>query len=89
MVSRLDSRIGYDGRNPMEASPKESRTIHAGRGGGYALTPMLLNPLCRRVREHRGFPVFPGYFPLLGHLPAMMTDALGLMRRAERPVPCG
>ena len=45
---------------------------------------MLLNPLRRRKRQLQGFPVLPGGFPLLGHLPAMMTDALGLMRRAHR-----
>jgi cytochrome P450 len=45
---------------------------------------MLLNPLNRRVRERHGFPVFPGAFPVIGHMPAMMTDAIGLMRRAQR-----
>jgi cytochrome P450 len=43
----------------------------------------LLNPLQRRVRDHRGFPVAPGAFPVLGHLPMVAMDYLGLVRRAE------
>ncbi len=45
---------------------------------------LILNPLQRNVRERRGFPVFPGAFPALGHLPAIASDYLGLVRRAER-----
>ena len=42
------------------------------------------NPLARRVEERHGFPVLPGGFPLLGHLPAIAIDELGLLRDAER-----
>ena len=45
---------------------------------------MLLNPFNRRVREREGFPVLPGGFPLVGHLPTMTSDTLGLMRHAEK-----
>lgn len=45
---------------------------------------MLLNPLNRRIRERRGFPVLPGAFPILGHMPAIATDLPALLRRAER-----
>jgi cytochrome P450 len=42
------------------------------------------NPLARRVEERHGFPVLPGGFPLLGHLPAIAVDELGFLRDAER-----
>jgi cytochrome P450 len=45
---------------------------------------LILNPLRRRVTHRRGFPVFPGAFPVIGHLPAIATDYLELLRRAER-----
>ena len=45
---------------------------------------LILNPLDRKVRDLRGFPVFPGAFPVLGHIPAIALDYLGLVRRAER-----
>lgn len=45
---------------------------------------LVLNPLNRRVTELQGFPVFPGAFPRIGHLPAIASDYLGLIRRAER-----
>lgn len=45
---------------------------------------MLLNPLRRGVQKHQGFPVFPGAFPLIGHLPAIRTSLLDMFRRAER-----
>jgi cytochrome P450 len=45
---------------------------------------LFLNPLNRRVTELSGFPVFPGAFPRIGHLPAIATDYLGLVRRAEQ-----
>lgn len=45
---------------------------------------MHLNPLARRPAERLGFPVMRGSFPVLGHLPALRTDALGLFRLAER-----
>lgn len=47
---------------------------------------LILNPLRRRVRELRGFPLFPGSFPGVGHLPAIASDYLGLIRKAERDV---
>jgi cytochrome P450 len=47
---------------------------------------MLVNPLDRRIKSQRGFPIAPGAFPLIGHLPAIATDYLGLLRRAEREV---
>jgi cytochrome P450 len=40
--------------------------------------------LARRVEERDGFPVVPGAFPVIGHMPAMALDALGFMRDAER-----
>lgn len=42
------------------------------------------NPLARRVAQRDGFPVVPGAFPVLGHMPANAVDMLGLMRDAER-----
>jgi cytochrome P450 len=44
------------------------------------------NPLARPIKERDGFPVAPGAFPVLGHLPALAVDALGFMREAERRV---
>jgi cytochrome P450 len=48
--------------------------------------PLLLNPLNRRASSRAGFPVFPGSFPVIGHMPAVATDYLSLLRRAEREV---
>lgn len=45
---------------------------------------MLLNPLRRRVRDRDGFPMYPGSFPVIGHIPALMANFPELMRRAER-----
>lgn len=42
---------------------------------------MLLNPLHRRVRTHRGLPVMPGRFPVVGHMPAIMMDPASLIDR--------
>lgn len=47
---------------------------------------MLLNPLNGRLRQHDGFPVLPGGFPLIGHLPAIVTALPHLLRCAEREV---
>jgi cytochrome P450 len=47
---------------------------------------MLLNPLTRGVRDLDGFPILPGRFPVIGHLPSLAGDTLGLMRWAERTV---
>lgn len=44
---------------------------------------LLLNPLGRR-RDIAGFPFARGAFPVLGHMPALATDTLGFLRRAER-----
>lgn len=44
---------------------------------------MLLNPLMRRPRPRLGFPVMRGAFPVVGHIPALATDCLGLFRVAE------
>jgi cytochrome P450 len=44
----------------------------------------LLNPLHRRSGAYAGFPAFTGAFPVIGHMPAIATDYLGLIRRAER-----
>src|SRR5262245_32782815 len=46
--------------------------------------PLLLNPLRRRVSARDGFPALGGAFPVVGHLPAIATDFLGLLRRGER-----
>jgi cytochrome P450 len=43
-----------------------------------------LNPLARDVRRHHGIPVVPGAFPGVGHLPAIASDHLGLLRYGER-----
>ncbi|AOJ04497.1 cytochrome P450 [Burkholderia mayonis] len=45
---------------------------------------MLLNPLNRRVREQQGMPVMAGAFPVLGHLPAVMSSLTDLLRYAEQ-----
>lgn len=44
---------------------------------------MLLNPLMRRPPPRLGFPVMRGAFPVVGHIPALATDNLGLYRVAE------
>jgi cytochrome P450 len=46
--------------------------------------PLLLNPLHRRAPARDGFPVFAGAFPIVGHMPAVASNYLGLIRRAER-----
>ncbi|WP_105375015.1 cytochrome P450 [Neorhizobium huautlense] len=45
---------------------------------------MLLNPLNRRHRLRYDIPVMPGAFPMVGHLPAIVSDLPRLLRRAER-----
>lgn len=45
---------------------------------------LWLNPLNRRHRRQSGFSRLAGAFPLLGHVPAMASDLLGLLRHAER-----
>jgi cytochrome P450 len=45
---------------------------------------MALNPLRRTARSHQGFPVLPGSFPFLGHLPAIVTDLPNLIEKARR-----
>jgi cytochrome P450 family 117 subfamily A len=47
---------------------------------------LWLNPLDRRQRRPAGFPRLAGAFPLAGHVPAMASDLLGLLRHAERSV---
>lgn len=47
---------------------------------------LILNPLARRSEDLRGFPLFRGAFPGVGHLPAIASDYLGLVRRAEQEV---
>ena len=47
---------------------------------------MLLNPLDRRAREHQGFPVMRGAFPLVGHLPAIVCNLPDLLRQAGREI---
>jgi cytochrome P450 len=49
---------------------------------------MLVNPLRHHVGERLGFPVAPGGFPLVGHMPVLATDTLGFLRYcAERVGP--
>ena len=47
---------------------------------------LLLNPLRRRAGIVDGFPLVRGAFPLLGHIPALASDTLELVRRTEREV---
>ncbi|WP_437611582.1 cytochrome P450 [Sorangium sp. So ce834] len=42
------------------------------------------NPLARRVETRHGFPVLPGGFPVVGHMPAIAVDELGLLREGQR-----
>ncbi|WP_437829145.1 cytochrome P450 [Sorangium sp. So ce1153] len=42
------------------------------------------NPLARRVQTRHGIPVLPGGFPVVGHMPAIAVDALGLLREGQR-----
>ncbi|WP_437753632.1 cytochrome P450 [Sorangium sp. So ce1389] len=42
------------------------------------------NPLARRVQTRHGFPVLPGGFPVVGHMPAIAVDTLGLLREGQR-----
>jgi cytochrome P450 len=45
----------------------------------------LSSALPRRAAKQRdGFPVLSGGLPIIGHLPTVATDYLGLMRRGER-----
>ncbi|MDQ0560957.1 cytochrome P450 [Rhizobium mesoamericanum] len=44
---------------------------------------MLLNPLNRRRRLQYNIPIMPGAFPIVGHLPAIVSDLPRLLRRAE------
>jgi cytochrome P450 len=44
---------------------------------------MLLNPFQRTVEHDRGIPVMFGRFPVVGNLPAFLTDPVGLQRRAS------
>lgn len=43
----------------------------------------LSNPFARR-RQLDGFPVAPGAFPFLGHVPNLAVDTLNVVREAER-----
>lgn len=45
---------------------------------------MLFNPLKRAVRVREGFPVLPGSWPLLGHLPAIVLRFPHLLEQARR-----
>ncbi|WP_437659098.1 cytochrome P450 [Sorangium sp. So ce1182] len=42
------------------------------------------NPLARRVQTRHGFPILPGGFPVVGHMPAIAVDELGLLREGQR-----
>jgi cytochrome P450 len=44
---------------------------------------MLLNPFQRAVEHEQGIPVMFGRFPVVGNLPAFLTDPVGLQRRAS------
>ena len=43
---------------------------------------MLLNPFQRAIERVHGIPVMFGRFPVVGNLPAFLTDPVGLQRRA-------
>jgi cytochrome P450 len=45
---------------------------------------LLLNPLRRRAGRLDGFPLAPGAFPLLGHVPGLASDTLALCRENDR-----
>jgi cytochrome P450 len=45
---------------------------------------LLLNPLQQKPRDHLGFPVLPGAFPVVGHTPAVALDLAGLLRHGEQ-----
>lgn len=44
---------------------------------------MLLNPLNRRRTLQYNIPIMPGAFPIVGHLPAIVSDLPRLLRRAK------
>ncbi len=44
---------------------------------------MLLNPFALTTPHRKGFPVAPGAFPLVGHLPALHRDLPALLRRSR------
>lgn len=44
---------------------------------------MLLNPFQRAVEHEQGIPVMFGRFPVVGNLPAFLTDPVGLQLRAS------
>ncbi len=45
---------------------------------------LIENPLDRRRRFVDGFPRLAGAFPLLGHVPSLVSDTLRMIREAER-----
>jgi cytochrome P450 len=47
---------------------------------------MLLNPLRPAAGARLGFPVAPGGFPVVGHMPAIAFDGLGFVRRTQARV---
>ncbi|WP_437522234.1 cytochrome P450 [Sorangium sp. So ce726] len=42
------------------------------------------NPLARRIETRHGFPILPGGFPVVGHMPAIAVDELDLLREGQR-----
>lgn len=45
---------------------------------------MFFLPMRRTVQEHLGFPIAPGGWPVIGHMPLFFKDMLGFMRQAEQ-----
>ncbi|WP_437964640.1 cytochrome P450 [Sorangium sp. So ce260] len=52
----------------------------------FSAHPLLRgrNPLAHRAQTRHDFPVLPGGFRVVGHMPAIAVDALGLLREGQR-----
>jgi cytochrome P450 len=66
--------------------PKSDRATPADAAAVARALRRGRNPLATRIETRNGIPVLPGAYPLIGHLPAVIVDELGLMRDAARTV---
>src|SRR6185437_11245676 len=85
MGHRLPSAGAGSNGPPHDGMPATRRAMDFAIMDGAA-APFLRgkNPLATRVEVRNGIPVLPGAYPLIGHLPAVMVDELGLVREAAR-----
>src|SRR5262245_21384917 len=69
-ASAMDAAMGNasSSRGLYQENAAKPLPLDAVRDRGLG-SSMLLNPFNRRVRDRDGFPVLPGGFPMVGHLP--------------------